>query len=111
MFTSFLFALLLTTNLTYDTVASDVIPAIIVSETDAVKVNEHFTGLNNIHQNASIQEPHPDITILSKDYYLCVWSYSFEYDFNSDSNTTIYSNEIFANLFRISDGKGMVKKK
>ena len=65
-------------------------PALIVGRSENMKVNEHFTSVNNI--NSSLSSPNPDITILSSKYFLCVWSYSFNQLIDTNSNKTEYSN-------------------
>lgn len=75
---------------------------IIDSITEALRVNVNFNVTNN--QNYSSASPNPDITIISPDYFLCIWSYIVK-----DEDTGNYSNEIYSNLFSSKDGRAMVR--
>ena len=104
-----LYSLLLSISISDDNEGnedSDEYP-IIASITDAIRVNVNHNvtqHLNIVNYSAS---PNPDITILSPDYFLCIWSYIVKDETNP--NLTTYSNEIYSNLFSSKDGRSMVR--
>mmetsp|Transcript_6761 Transcript_6761/g.11106 ORF Transcript_6761/g.11106 Transcript_6761/m.11106 type:complete len:641 (+) Transcript_6761:541-2463(+) len=81
--------------------------AAIVARTDATRVNVNYNVTNHKTFNESAA-PNPDITILSQDYFLCIWSYVVKDE--SEPNQITFSNEIYSNIFSTSTGTKMVRQ-